>query len=85
MIQSVVIKTDCNYGNRYVSHIVNEISLLKSEVVIEKLEGRTANAKSVIGVLSLGVKSGDEIYVYVINDNEDLLNRDLTKVKEILG
>ena len=85
MVKSLTVTTTCDYGNRSVWYIVDKLSLIESEVIIERMRGRTANAKSVIGVLSLGILAGEEIYVYVMNDNENLLNRDLEKVKKILG
>lgn len=85
MVKSLMVTTTCDYGNRYVSQIVDKLSSVQSDVIIERMRGRTANAKSIIGVLSLAIVAGEEIYVYVMNDNEDLLNRDLAKVKEILG
>lgn len=85
MVKSLTVTTTCDYGNRYVAQIVDKLSSVQSDVIIERMRGRTANAKSIIGVLSLAIMAGEEIYVYVMNDNEDLLKRDLAKVKEILG
>ena len=85
MTKLLTITAKCDYGNRYVSSMVNELSLLESAVYVERMRGRVANAKSTIGFLSLRILEGEEIYVYVMNDNEDLLNRDLEKVKKILG
>lgn len=85
MVKSLTVITTCDYGNRYVAQIVDKLSSVQSDVIIERMRGRTANAKSIIGVLSLAIMAGEEIYVYVMNDNEDLLKRDLAKVKEILG
>ena len=85
MVKLLTITAKCDYGNRYISHVFNSLSSIQSDVIIERMRGRYVNAKSVIGILSLAIMAGEEIYVYVMNDNEDLLNRDLEKVKEILG
>ena len=85
MTKSLTITAKCDFGNRYVSSVVNELSSIESGVYVERMRGRTANAKSIIGFLSLNIKENEEIYIYVMNDNEDVLNRDLAKVKEILG
>lgn len=85
MVKLLTITAKCDYGNRYISQVVNSLSSIQSDVIIERMRGRYVNAKSVIGILSLAIMAGEEIYVYVMNDNEDLLNRDLEKVKEILG
>ena len=85
MVKLLNITAKCDYGNRYISQVVNSLSSIQSDVIIERMRGRYVNAKSVIGILSLAIMAGEEIYVYVMNDNEDLLNRDLEKVKEILG
>ena len=85
MVKLLTITAKCDYGNRYISQVVNSLSSIQSDVIIERMRGRYVNAKSIIGILSLAIMAGEEICVYVINDNEDLLNRDLEKVKEILG
>ena len=85
MVKLLTITAKCDYGNRYISQVVNSLSSIQSDVIIERMRGRYVNAKSVIGILSLAIMAGEEIYVYVMNDNEDLLNRDLERVKEILG
>ena len=85
MVKLLTITAKCDYGNRYISQVVDSLSSIQSDVIIERMRGRYVNAKSIIGILSLAIMAGEEIYVYVINDNEDLLNRDLERVKEILG
>ena len=85
MVKLLTITAKCDYGNRYISQVVNSLSSIQSDVIIERMRGRYVNAKSVIGILSLAIMAGEEIYVYVMNDNEDLLNRDLERVKDILG
>lgn len=83
MTKSLTITAKCDFGNRYVSSVVNELSSIESGVYVERMRGRTANAKSIIGFLSLNIKENEEIDIYVMNDNEDLLNSDLNRVKEI--
>ena len=50
MVKSLTITTTCDYGNRYVTSFVNELSKLESDIVIQRYRGREANAKSIIGV-----------------------------------
>ena len=85
MVKLLTITAKCDYGNRYISQVVNSLSSIQSDVIIERMRGRYVNAKSVIGILSLAIMAWEEIDVYVMKDNEDLLNRDLERVKEILG
>ena len=47
MVKSLTITTTCDYGNRYVTSFVNELSKLESDIVIQRYRGREANAKSI--------------------------------------
>ena len=85
MVKSLTIITTCDYGNRYVTSFVNELSKLESDIIIQRYRGREANAKSIIGVLSLSIMAGEEIEVYVLGKNEEIVLSDYEKVKEILG
>ena len=58
--------------------------MLSSHIYIAKDGDRTVNAKSMLGLLSLGIMNGDEITVGVVNDNTSVMSSDLTRVIEIL-
>ena len=85
MIEKILtVRNRAGIHARPAALIAQTANKFASEIFLEK-ENSSVNAKSIIGILSLAIMAGEEIYVYVINDNEDLLNRDLEKVKEILG
>ena len=42
--------------------------------------GRTVNAKSILGILSLGLMTGDEVQVSIVNDDIDTANEELKKI-----
>jgi len=60
---SPTIKVKKDFSERFIKNLVEENSKLKSITYIEKIGGRIANAKSILGILSLNIKSGDEIKI----------------------
>ena len=73
-----------DFSERFVKNLVNENSKLKSITYIEKVGGRVANAKSILGILSLNIKIGDEIKV--ICNRPDLIQAeaDGKKILELI-
>ena len=73
-----------DFSERFVKNLVNENSKLKSITYIEKVGGRVANAKSILGILSLNIKIGDEIKV--ICNHPDLIQAeaDGKKILELI-
>lgn len=72
------------FDSRYVKNFINKVVAIKSDVYFAK-DDRKINAKSIIGLLSLGLSMGDKIAIYVSGSNKDLLKSDMSKVIEILG
>jgi phosphocarrier protein len=46
---------------RPASTLVNAIAKFESDIIIKTAEGKEANAKSIMTVMSLGIANGDEI------------------------
>ena len=69
-------------NNKYGLHarpalkLVERIKKYKSEVTIEK-EGRKANAKSVLAIVSLGISKGSTIKVHVNGEDEELTAKEI--------
>lgn len=73
-----------NLNNRNAFEIIDVLRDFNGAVYIEKLsEDRRANAKSLLGLLSLGIVDGDEINV-IIEDTNDGHERVLVKIKSVL-
>ncbi|MBS6184910.1 MAG: HPr family phosphocarrier protein, partial [Clostridium celatum] len=63
--------------------LVKKASSFKSDVSIE-FNGKKANVKSLIGVLSLGVTKGANITVTASGDDETLAAEEIAKLIETL-
>lgn len=75
-------KTDLN--NRRVFEFLNAINGFDGTVLVEKIpEGRRANAKSLLGLLSLSITHGDEVRIYIDNNYEDY-EKVIDEVKSIV-
>ena len=76
-----------NYGTglhaRPATLLVKKASSFKSDVSIE-FNGKKANVKSLIGVLSLGVTKGANITVTASGDDETLAAEEIAKLIETL-
>ena len=64
--------------------LVKKASSFKSEVLIE-IDGKKANAKSLIGVLSLGVKSGSVVKITTNGNDEKYALDEIVKLIESLN
>lgn len=74
----------CSVGGRYASCLVNSFSKIDSTILFSRKWGRTVNAKSLIGVLSLQIQAGEPITLIVENTNEEQLNKDYEKIIKIM-
>ena len=74
----------CSVGNRYATCLVDNFSKVDSTVLISREWGRTVNAKSLIGVLSLQIQAGEAITLTVENENEEQLNKDCEKIVKFM-
>lgn len=71
--KSVVVKRKAGLQARPAALFVQEANKYSADVFIEK-DGRQANAKSIMGIMSLAVASGKEIKIIVKgNDEEEAL------------
>lgn len=79
------ITIDKQLTGRLVHQIVYYISELKSDVYISNCKGRSVNAKSIIGVLSLDVKTGDIVTINVYNNvSQKNSDTDINKIKDFI-
>ena len=86
VVKEFTITAKETYGHRKVTHLINQIRNLKSTITIKNDEvDRVVNAKSLIGLLSLAIKTGDKFVVSVLNDNEEQLCHDVIQMQKILG
>lgn len=76
-IESIIIPFDIS--GRSIHKLVYFTQGLQSSVYIAA-HGRTINCKSIIGVISLGLKRGDSIQVSVVNDDETESTKDVQRV-----
>lgn len=76
------IEKDVTY--RMINYLVEKISLFKNVVLIRDVDiYRTVNAKSIIGVMSLGLKQGDELEVLIFDCN-DLIYSEIKDIFDVL-
>lgn len=81
VIREVVVKSSTGLHARPATLLVKKASSFKSDVSIE-FNGKKANVKSLIGVLSLGVTSGATVKVIVSGDDETLALEEICKLIE---
>ena len=66
---------------RPASKIVQSISSVDDDVQIVSESGKSANLKSIIAIMSLGIKNGEQITIEVSGSNED---ETISKIKKIM-
>ena len=81
--KEVVVKNGTGLHARPATLLVKKASSFKSDVSIE-YNGKKANVKSLIGVLSLGVTKGANITVTASGDDETLAAEEIAKLIETL-
>ena len=79
--KEVVVKSATGLHARPATLLVKKASSFKSDVSIE-FNGKKANAKSLIGVLSLGVTKDQTIKVITSGDDEALAAEEVAKLIE---
>lgn len=74
-------------NTRHASNLVAKLDSIDSGIYINKIHeySRQVNAKSIIGLLSLGLKRGDEVVVTVLNQDENKCKEDMLKALEIIA
>ena len=66
----VVVKTEEDFDGRPIALLVQEASQYASQIYIENKEKRI-NAKSIMGMMSLNVHSGEELTVVTEGEDEE--------------
>ena len=86
MIVSDTIKCEKDFNERNVKNFVAETEKLNSLIYLEtKKDERRINGKSILGILSLKLKKGDEFKIILFNTFEEELKPELDKVLEIIS
>ncbi len=81
--KDVVVKNSTGLHARPATLLVKKASSFKSDVSIE-FNGRKANVKSLIGVLSLGVTKNSTVKVIASGDDESLAVEEVVKLIDSL-
>lgn len=81
--KEVIVNNGTGLHARPATLLVKKASSFKSDVSIE-FNGKKANVKSLIGVLSLGVTKGANITVTASGDDETLAAEEIAKLIETL-
>ena len=66
----VTIKKNMAMEDRPVAHLVQEASQYASQVYIE-MEDKKINAKSIMGMMTLGLDAGEEVTLLVNGEDEE--------------
>ena len=69
LIEEIVVNNKVGLHARPAANFVQTVSKFKSKITVEK-DGKEVDAKSIIGVLSLGVEKGTKIIVKVDGEDE---------------
>ncbi len=77
------IKDPIGIHARPAALLVNLIKSISGEVEIEK-DGKVAKANSLLSIMGLGAKTGDEIIVRIKDGSEDDLNKIIAFLEENL-
>lgn len=77
--KEVVVNSETGLHARPATMLVKKASSFKSDINIE-FEGKTANVKSLIGVLSLGVTKGSKIKITTSGLDEALAAEEVVKL-----
>ena len=65
----VTLQSDLDMESRPIAHLVQEASQYDSTIYIEA-EGKRVNAKSIMGLMSLGMDSGETVTVSADGEDE---------------
>jgi phosphocarrier protein len=81
--KEVMVKNPTGLHARPATLLVKKASSFKSDVSVE-YNGKKANVKSLIGVLSLGVTKGAKIIVFANGEDEETAAEEVAKLIETL-
>ena len=74
----VTIQANMDMEARPIAHLVQEASQYSSRVYIE-LDEKKINAKSIMGMMSMGLQSGDEVIITVNGEDEEVAMENIEK------
>ena len=81
--KEVIVKNSTGWHARPATLLVKKASAFKSDISLE-YNGKKANVKSLIGVLSLGVSKDANVKVIASGDDEALAAEEIAKLIENL-
>ena len=73
----------CEVSGRIIHALSYFIQGMSSRVYLSNRD-RTVSAKSIIGLLSLGINKGDRVQISVLNDDTDTGNEELKKIVDYM-
>lgn len=76
IMKDIVIKNESGLGSKQAAILIRKVSHFKSMIWIEKDE-RKANAKSLLGLLSLGIASGMKVIIRAEGEDEEQAAQEL--------
>mgnify|MGYP000652409368 FL=1 len=74
----VTLQSDLDMESRPIAHLVQEASQYDSTVYIE-MDNMKINAKSIMGMMALGLDAGEEVVVSAEGDDETSAMEDIEK------
>ena len=78
--REIIIKNEDGLKAKAAANFVQEANQYDSQILIE-FSNKKINAKSIMGLLSLGVKKGDPIYVYK-KDDKPKTKKDMEEIRK---
>lgn len=81
MEKNLKIISDNGLHARPATILVNAVTNFRSDITIES-NGRQANLKSIMGVMSLGIYSGDTVKITAVGEDQE---QAMAKVMSVLG
>lgn len=70
--KELIIENETGLHARPATAIARKLATVSADVALE-CKGKKANAKSLIGILSLGITKGDNVTVIVSGENEEVI------------
>ena len=80
---NITLTLPCSFTRRNISEIVRKVSDIKSNVMMVK-DGRSAQMKSMLGLISLCCNQGDEVQIVCMSRDSDV-DGDLKTVVDIIN
>lgn len=76
--KTILIKLENGLEARPVAHLVQEASKYESKIYLES-DGKKVNAKSIMGMMTLGLNNGEELIVTAEGSDEELAIENIDK------